>query len=92
VPINEKTQEQREIERLEELEDREYYEKQGREQRQHELNLAKLRYAAPKHKVIARVLIAFAKVPATIICAVMIPLLALARKEVPAALRDFLIL
>jgi len=95
MPIIEKSAEQHEIERREELEDLAWAAERedSREQakRRHELELARLKAAIPqRHKTITRVGLAIAKLPALIVLALMLPLLVLAGKDLPTPLTSFM--
>jgi hypothetical protein len=93
MPIIEQTTEQRELERVEEIEDREWAADREEARQRHQLELAKTKLAVPqRHKTIARIGIALAKSPALLILAIMLPVLILCGKEVPQPLADFLIL
>jgi hypothetical protein len=91
MAIIERTEEQREIERLEEIEASQFTAVMEKGRQAHELNIAKLKYAVqPRHKAVARVAVAFAKAPALFMLALTLPLLVLRGREIPKALSDFL--
>lgn len=95
MPVIELTKEQHEIEREEELQDRDWAAaveaKREEAKRQHELSIVRIKSAVPqRHKTITRIGVAFAKIPAMIVLAFMLPLLVLSGKEIPRSLTDFL--
>lgn len=91
MAIYKKTEEELEMQRREEWEILEYQAAQDAAKRQHDLQVAQLRYRTqPRHKAVAKVCIAFAKAPALCVLAITIPVLILRDREVPKYLQDFL--
>ncbi len=95
MAVLEQTLEQRELDREEEIEDREWAasREDSREEgrRQHELQLAKVKAAIPqRHKTIVRIGLAVAKAPALVVLALTIPLLVLLKREIPESLSNFM--
>lgn len=92
MPLYEQSPEERELERQEELEDRDWAAEREDVRRQHELTLARAKAAIPqRHKTIVRIGVAIAKLPALAILAAMLPILTLTGKELPKPLCDFLV-
>lgn len=93
MPVIELTQEQHELERAEEIEDRDWAASREEARRQHELNLARIKATIPqRHKTITRIGIACVKLPALVVLSLTLPLLVIAGKSIPKPLEDFWVL